>query len=190
MESKGIHYLAQAKIKQRLENNTQEFARVTEQLQEAVRMGDLRENSEYDAALEARAKVRREREMLLPVLTMPVLRASDNIAIFEEGCVVELRVYGTVDRPLDGNSVEFSKIVEQQSPQFEGKVMLGGTLPIQDLLADAALSIETPIGAYLLGKQSGRYSIKVPGGFAIVTASKLRSTEFTPEQIGCVYHEP
>lgn len=189
MESKGIHYLAQAKIKERLDANAIELERVSDQLAEAVRMGDLSENSEYDAALEARAKVRREREALLPVLTMPVVRASDNVSIFEEGCVVDLKVYGTVDKPLEGNSQEFTNIVTNQEPQFSGLVMLGGTLAIQDLLTDAALSIDTPIGAYLLGKQSGRYSVKVPGGFAIVAAKKLRSTEFTPDQIGCVYHE-
>lgn len=187
MAESGVHYLAKANILERIEKNASEYERVSQQLQEAVKMGDLSENSEYDAAKEASAKVRREREMLLPVLTMPIVKSNDNVAAFEEGCVVDIQVYNTTEKPLDPNSQEFSALISASKPVFYGKVMLGGTLPIMELLVDAALSVDTPIGAYLLGKQSGRYSIQVPGGFAPVVVRKLKSTEFTPDEIGCTY---
>lgn len=187
MTEKGVHYLARAKITERLARVEEEIKTVSVQLHEAINMGDLRENSEYDAAKEAMGKLTRERDMLAPVLSMAVVRSGDNIKIFEEGCVLDLKVYGTTLAPLEPRSEEFSQAIKGD-PVFQGIVMLGGTLPIQELLVDSALDVDTPVGSYLLGKPSGRYSIKVPGGFAVVVATRLKSSEFVPERIGCEYH--
>lgn len=189
MAEKGVHYLAYTSIRQRLEENAKEVATASEQLQEALKMGDLRENSEYDAAKERMGKVTKERDMLTPVLSMPQVRANDSASIFEEGCVMELKVFSMTPEPLEPRSEAFNKMMATTQPIFEGVLMYGGTLPIQELLTDSALSIDTPIGSYLLGKQSGPYSIQVPGGFANVYAKKLRSTEFKLEDIHCVYRE-
>lgn len=188
MAEKGVHYLAHATIEERLARNAEEIAHVSEQLQEAIKMGDLRENAEYDAAKEAMGKATRERDMLLPVLDMPTVRSSDSVAVFEEGCVVDIQVYHSLREPVEPNSEAFKKIVSDTTPAFEGRVMLGGTLPIQELLVDAALDVATPVGSYLLGKPSGSFIVKVPGGFVPVVAKKLKTTEFTPEEVGCTYN--
>lgn len=187
MAEKGVHYLAYDAIKERISANAEEYEQASSELQEAIAMGDLRENSEYDAAKEHLGRVTRERDMLLPVLSMPQVRANDSASIFEEGCVVELRVYNMTPEPMDPRGDAFQNMIKTVTPVFEGKLMLGGTLPIQELLADAALDTATPIGGYLLGKQSGNYSIQVPGGFANVSAKKLKTVEFTKEDIACVF---
>lgn len=188
MSEKGVHYLAMASIKERLAKTNQEIEELSIQLQEALKMGDLRENSEYDAAKEAMSKATRERDMLAPVMSMPIIRSMDNVKIFEEGSVVDLKVYGATTVPVEVNSEEFQRLSKGE-PIFSGTVMLGGTLPIQELMEDAALDVETPVGSFLLGKPSGDYCIKVPGGFAIVSAKKLDTSSITPEMLGCVYNE-
>lgn len=187
LAEKGIHYLSYNSIKERLAANAEEYEEVAVELQEALQMGDLRENSEYDAAKERLSRVTKERDMLQPVLSMPQVRANDSISVFEEGCVMDLKVYCMTPEPMDPRSDAFSKMTVTTDPIFSGVVMFGGTLPIQELLSDAALSTDTPIGEYLLGRQPGAYSIQVPGGFANVVAKKLKSTEFTLEDIGCEY---
>ncbi len=187
MES-GVHYLALSKIKEMLKANEEEYKQASAQLQEAIKMGDLRENSEYDAAKESMGKIMRDREMLLPVLSMPVIKSSDSVNIFEPGCVLDLKVYGTTAEPIPPNSNQFKDIMSENSPVFEGIVMLGGTLPIQELLVDSALDIKTPVGKFLLGKQSGCYTVPVMDEFVIVSAKRLKSTEFSPEDIGCSYN--
>ena len=179
MGVKGVHYLAYNQIKERIAANDEEYSQVAQQLQEAIKLGDLSENSEYDAARAAMERVVRVRDSLAPVMSMPVIRSNDSAGIIEPGCVLDLAVYGTTPEPLDPKSEEFAQIV-----------MLGGILPVHELLADSALSDDpdTPIPYFLLGKKSGWYSIKVPGGFAVVTAKKLKSTEFTKDEIRCVYH--
>ena len=189
MGIKGVHYLAYNQIKERIAANDEEYSQVAQQLQEAIKLGDLSENSEYDAARAAMERVVRVRDSLAPVMSMPVIRSNDSAGIIEPGCVLDLAVYGTTPEPLDPKSEEFAQIVNTEQPVFYGKVMLGGILPVHELLADSALSDDpdTPIPYFLLGKKSGWYSIKVPGGFAVVTAKKLKSTEFTKDEIRCVY---
>lgn len=188
MGTKGVHYLAQASIRQRLAQNASDIEKVSVSLKEALKLGDLSENSEYDATKEAMAKLTKERDMLTPVLSMPAVRSSDNIAVFEEGSVIDIKVYSVLSHPVYPDTNEYAKLVSENAPAFEGTIMLGGTLPIQDLIEDAALSVETPVGSYLIGKPSGSYIVKVPGGFVPVIARKLKSTEFTPEDIRCSYN--
>lgn len=187
MAEKGVHYLAYSTIRQRLEDNAKELEQASMQLQEALKLGDLSENSEYDAAKDRMSRVTKERDMLAPVLAMSQVKANDSASIFEEGCVIQLKVFNMTSGPMDPRSDAFARLMRETEPIFEGTLMYGGTLPIQELLTDAALSVETPIGGFLLGKQSGAYSIQVPGGFANIYAKKLKSTEFTMEDISCVY---
>lgn len=189
MAEAGVHYLLHAQIKERLAINKAEYDKATVQLQEAIAMGDLSENSEYDAAKETMRRITSERDALQPYLSMPQIKASDSAGIFEEGCVMQIKIYCTTPEPVDPRSDAFAKLTRDKVPVFEGTVLLGGTLPMQELMTDSALSTDTPIGSFLLGKQSGNYSIKVPGGFSNVYVRKLKSTEFKMEDIKCVYRE-
>lgn len=185
---RGVHYLALANIRQRLEANTEEYALASVQLAEALKMGDLRENSEYDSAKDSMARIVATRDMLTPMLSMPVVKANDSANIIEEGCVLDLQVFRAVPEPIAPGSEEFTARTQDVEPAFSGRVMFGGTLPIQELLADAALSADTFVGKFLLGKRPGSYCVKVPGGFVPLIVKKLKSTEFDHQDLGCVYH--
>lgn len=189
MSEKGVHYLAYSSIRQRIEKNAVELSDASVQLQEALKLGDLRENSEYDAAKDLMSKITKERDMLSPVLSMPQIRANDSASIFEEGCVIDLKVYNMTPGPMDTRSEKFADMMKTSVPIFEGILMYGGTLPIQELLVDSALSVDTPIGKFLLGKQPGAYSIQVPGGFANIYVRKLRTAEVKFEDLHCKYRE-
>lgn len=187
MRERGVHYLALSDIRKRLDKNAEDYNVAAVQLTEALKLGDLRENSEYDTAKESMGRIVAERDMLTPVLQLPVVKANDNVSIIEEGCVLDIKVYKAIPSPVSVNSDTFRQLTSV-TPAFEGKVMFGGTLPMQELLVDAALGADTPIGAFLLGKRSGPYCIRVPGGFSPVIVKKLRSDEFDVDELGCVYN--
>lgn len=173
MESKGVHFMALDSAKQRLATVEEEYKEVARQLDEAVKMGDLRENSEYDAAKEAMSRVVRVRDELQPVVTMPVVKSNDNISVIEEGSVVQLSVWSITPSPVTPGSAEFESLKQSGVCAFEGIMMFGATLEVHELLVDKALASDTPIGKFILGKQPGDYSIPVPAGYANITATKL-----------------
>lgn len=154
---------------------------------EAAKFGDLSEASEYDAAKDRLGRIAKEREMLEPVLSMTPLRASDSAVVFEEGSCVTLTIYSVTQEPISVAQNRVAEFFANTTPIFEGVVMFGGTLPTQDILKDSALSEESTIGRFLLGKPSGYYSIKVPGGFANTMATLMKSTEVAPEDIKCIF---
>lgn len=175
MAVSGVHFLAIDRAKARAAQLDVEYGIASGQLDEAIRMGDLRENAEYEIARAEVQRVTREREALSGVMTLPIVKANDNIRVIEEGCVVKITVWDVLPTPLVPGSTEFME-VKSRVPSFTGVLMYGATLSYQDLLVDNALSVDTPIGRYLLGKQPGDYSIAVPGGFACVTAEKLKNS--------------
>lgn len=185
----GIHYLAYDKLKARYDEVVEEYHQVSVQLQEAVALGDLKENSEYDAAKATMSKISRERDVLSSILVLPQIRSNNSLNVFEEGCVIELKIYSLTSTPMDTTSDQFKQMVETKVPDFEGVCLLGGTVSVQELLKDSALDINTPIGTALLGKQPGWYSVQVPGGFANLTAKKLHDGEFTMDDVQCVFRK-
>ena len=176
----GIHFMAVESTKERLVTVEKEYAQASQQLNEAVKLGDLSENAEYDAAKEAVNRLAREREELAPVITMPVIRSSDNIGILEEGSVIRLVVHSVTPAPVKPDSKEFEDLKNSGVSAFEGVLMYGGTLSMHELLTDKAFSATTAVGKFIHGKQPGDYSIAVPGGFANVTVEKLHSS--TPHE--------
>lgn len=180
MAVNGVHFLAVDRGKARLTELDAEYAQVSSQLDEAIKMGDLRENAEYEIAKSQVQRITRERESLAGIMMMPIVRANDNIRVIEEGCIVRVTVWDVLATPVTPGSPEFTKLKEGE-PSFRGILMYGATLAFQDLLTDKALSVDTPVGKYLLGKQSGDYSIVVPGGFACVTAEKLKNSTAAEE---------
>lgn len=172
MENRCVHFMALDTAKRRLAETEAEYHDASARLDEALKMGDLRENSEYEAARSTVQRIAMERDQLMPVLMYPVVRANDNISMIEEGSIVHIRVWSVTPSPVAAGSREFEEI-KQHAPVFDGVLMFGGTLEYQELLKDNALSCDTPIGAFLLSKHPGDYSIQVPGGFANVTVEKL-----------------
>ena len=187
MSKRGIHYLASETVKKRLAVVEAECEVAAAAVIEARKFGDLSEAAEYDAAKENLGRLTKERDMLAPVATMPTVQSSDSSSVFEEGSVVKITVYNLTQQPVGTSVEDFQKLASSVKPAFEGIVMLGGSIPTMDLLRDASLSEESAVGKFLIGKHSGNYSVKVPGGFANLTAVKLKSNEFTPDQISCTF---
>ena len=175
MATNGVHFMALDKARGRLAETEEEYKRASHQLDEAIKMGDLSENAEYDAAKASVAKIAKERDELLPVVAMPVVKSNDNISIIEEGSVVRVTIYSITPSPVKPGTAAFNQLKEGK-PAFDGLLMYGATLRVHELLVDKALSAETPIGKFLLGKQPGEYSVAVPAGFANISVEKLPST--------------
>lgn len=174
MATNGVHFMAIEKARERLAASEGEYISAVQQLDEAIKMGDLRESSEYDAAKAAVARIAKERDALQPVLSMPVIKANDNIPAIAEGSIVHIKIYSVTSEPVTPSTPQFEQ--EKQKPVvFEGVLMYGATLEIHELMADKALSASTPIGKFLLGKQPGDYSVAVPAGFANISVEKLSS---------------
>ena len=187
MAEQRIHYLALRGIEERVATLRNERETANAQLQEALSMGDLRENSEYDAAKEQMQRIVRELDSLTPSLSLQPIKANPNARVIEEGCVIRLRIYSVTQAPVNYNvSLPDSK-GKQPEPIFDGLLMYGGTVPGQDLLQDHAFAIDTPIGRAILGKQPGYYTVQVPGGHANFTVEKVITdndgNEITPETL-------
>lgn len=183
MAVNGVHFMALDKARSRLAATEEEYRKASHQLDEAIKMGDLRENAEYDAAKAAVARIAKERDELVPVTAMPVVKSNDNISIVEEGSVVHVVIHSITPSPVKPDSPEF-KALKEKEPAFEGVLMYGATLNIHELLVDNALAVDTPIGQFILGKQPGDYSVAVPAGFANITVEKL-SADTNPEELFC-----
>lgn len=178
MHGSGVHFMAVDKAKARLAQLDVEYATASAQLDEAIKMGDLRENAEYDIAKAEVQRVTREREDLSDIITMDIVRANDNIPVIVEGSVIHITIWDVATTYCKVGSEKFNAIKQarKDNPSFDGVLMYGATLSYQDLLEDKALSVETPIGKALLGQPSGDYMITVPGGFACVSVEKLKSS--------------
>lgn len=176
MAEMKIHYLAYSRVEKRISALKEEHAQTSVQLQEALAMGDLRENSEYDAAKEAMGRIVKELDALTPSLGYPQAKANPNARVIEEGCVVALTIYSVSDVPLKKEQAE------REEPIFNGRLMYGGVVPGLDLLRDHALDIGTPVGAAINGKQNGYLSVAVPGGYSNLHVEKVME-EVTVDQL-------
>ena len=174
MSDNGIHFMALPKAKARLVENENELKVARVKLEDAIKFRDLRENSEYDEARDNLRRLNLEREQLLPVIGMSVIKSSDDLQIIEEGSVLDIKVYSITETPVATGSAHFEEL-KKGEPIFSGIVMYGGTLKIHELLEDNALSINTPVGRFIYGKVSGDYSVPVNGGFVNISVAKLSS---------------
>lgn len=183
MSMQGIHFLGLDNARSRLRDVENRYEEASVRLDEAIKLGDLRENSEYDIAKELSRKLTAEMDELSSAILLPVVRSSDNVPTIEEGSVVEVTVHSVTKSPIPVGSPEFDAL-KQGEPAFRGTLMFGATLSVHELIADNALSTDTPIGKYILGKQSGDYNVPVLAGFANITVRKL-SSDTTTEQLYC-----
>ncbi len=176
MAGQMIHHLAYSGIEKRIQELKAEREVASVQLQEALSLGDLSENSEYDAAKEAMGRVVKELDSLVPSLSYPQVKANPNARVIEEGCVIDLTVYSVTQGPRTLQDVA------EEKPVFKGMLMFGGVVQGIDLLRDHALSAETPVGKAILGKQGGFYAVPVPGGHANLVVEKVMH-EVTTEEL-------
>lgn len=182
MSVDGVHYLSLGQARERYAQTTAEFDVAKQRLAEAVAMGDLRENAEYDVAKDAVGRLARELDALQPVLSMPAVRANDSVLVIQEGCVIELIIHSLTQNPITPGSEEFNKLKRatesgQLTPAFHGLLAYGATMSFHELLVDNILSADTEIGAFLLGKPTGDYSVEVAGGFSNLTVTKVYDVE-------------
>ena len=191
MASESIHFLAIDVARARLEVLEGELEQAYVELDEAIKLGDLSENSEYDAKKETVNRLIREREDLREAISMPLVKAPDNTVIIQEGSIIELTVYGLMDKPYATNSPEFLAMKDRK-PEFKGVVMLGGALHFHELLKDKMLKLVSPIGRYLIGKDGGSteygadHVVGVSGGmFSAITVKLLKPSEVTQKDLYC-----
>ena len=180
----GIHELLARRIRDDIAKCEVQRDKAAITLQEAVELGDLSENSEYDAAKETMRRVVERLDILKSLSELPVLQVHDTDTL-EEGCVASLKIYcvNRTPNPPGSSLLNYTK----QKPIFEGTILFGGATPVHTLMKDGVLSTKTKIGSFLLGKQGGVYEVSVPGGFAIVEAHPLSLDEYKLEDIGCRY---
>lgn len=190
MEPGGIHFLAIDIARARLEAIEDELEVAYVELDEAIKLGDLSENSEYDAKKETISRLIREREDLREAVIMPLIRAQDTTVLVQEGSVIELTVYGLMEKPYAPGSAEFLAMKERE-PEFKGVVMVGGTLHFHELIKDKMLKTTSPIGHYIIGKDGGNaevgadHTVGVPGGFSAITVKLLKPSEVTQADLFC-----
>lgn len=180
MAEMKIHYLAYSGIEKRIEELKGEQSQVSVQLQEAIAMGDLRENSEYDAAKDAMERIVKELDTLIPSRSYPQVKANPSARVIEEGCVIRLIIYGVSPVPMKKSDAE------KEEPIFNGMLAYGGAVPGLSLLRDHILDVGTPVGSIINGKQGGYMSVPVPGGHSNLYVEKVME-EITAEQL---LHEP
>ena len=134
---------------------TEERSRIADEIAEARAKGDLSENAEYDAAKEEQGK--------LEAKIADIEDTSARARIVDESTVDDSKAYilsdVTVEDLDSGNERTFTLVSEQEADVSEGKI-----------------SIESPIGEGLLGKEEGdEVEIEVPAGtvhFKIVDISR------------------
>ena len=183
MAVNGIHYLIYEKARDRYNAVQVELVKARERLNEAIALGDLRENSEYDAAKDTVGRLVWESEELQAVMSKGQVHASTDIDLIQEGSVIELAVYVLTKSPVRPGSTDFEEL-KSNPPVFRGVLAYGATLGYHELLRDSVLKIDTPVGKFLLGKRSGDYSVPVRDGFSNISVQKL-SGEITTADLYC-----
>lgn len=183
MAEQRIHYLALSGIEKRIADLRVDREKASVQLQEALAMGDLRENSEYDAAKDEMARIVKELDALAPALSMQPIRANPNARVIEEGCVIHLRVFSVTPSPMTHAAILAENGGKEPQSIFDGLLMYGGAAPGQNLMSDHALSTDTPIGKAILGKQPGFHTVRAPAGHSNFIVEKVTKDPETGEEI-------
>ena len=123
---------------------TEERSRIADEIAEARAKGDLSENAEYDAAKEEQGKL----EARIAEIEDTIARAR----VVDESTVDDSKAYilsnVTVENLDTGDEQTYTLVSEQEADVANGKI-----------------SVESPIGEGLLGKEEGdEVEIEVPAG--------------------------
>lgn len=143
-----ISYYTEAGL-QKLKNELQTLktkgrAKVAEQLAEARAKGDLSENAEYDAAKEAQAMLEAKiRDLEQTMVSARILSTAD-IDTFQVSILSKVKI----KHKQQGKLFTYTIVAEKEADLQAGKI-----------------SVESPIGKGLLGKQVGEIAvINAPSG--------------------------
>lgn len=147
-------------LKDRLEYlKTTGRAQISELIATARSFGDLSENAEYDAAKDQQAKMEGEIVELEAAIRTAVV-------VSDEEITNEKVNVGTTVRVLD------------QDEDFEDEYRIVG--PHEADPMNNAISIDSPVGAALIGKRKGdELTIEIPGGFSHLKVLSIERTERT-----------
>ena len=147
-------------LKDRLEYlKTTGRAQIAELIATARSFGDLSENAEYDAAKDQQAKMEGE----IVELESAILTA---VVVSDEEITNEKVNVGTTVRVLD------------QDEDFEDEYRIVG--PHEADPMNNAISIDSPVGAALIGKRKGdELTIEIPGGLSHLKVLSIERTERT-----------
>ena len=147
-------------LKDRLEYlKTTGRAQISELIATARSFGDLSENAEYDAAKDQQAKMEGEIVELEAAIRTAVVVSDDEITN-------EKVNVGTTVRVLD------------QDEKFEDEYRIVG--PHEADPMNNAISIDSPVGAALIGKRKGdELTIEIPGGLCHMKVLSIERTERT-----------
>lgn len=147
-------------LKDRLEYlKTTGRAQISELIATARSFGDLSENAEYDAAKDQQAKMEGEIVELEAAIRTAVV-------VSDEEITNEKVNVGTTVRVLD------------QDEDFEDEYRIVG--PHEADPMNNATSIDSPVGAALIGKRKGdELTIEIPGGLSHMKVLSIERTERT-----------
>ena len=147
-------------LKDRLEYlKTTGRAQISEWIATARSFGDLSENAEYDAAKDQQAKMEGEIVELEAAIRTAVV-------VSDEEITNEKVNVGTTVRVLD------------QDEDFEDEYRIVG--PHEADPMNNAISIDSPVGAALIGKRKGdELTIEIPGGLSHLKVLSIERTERT-----------
>lgn len=147
-------------LKDRLEYlKTTGRAQISELIATARSFGDLSENAEYDAAKDQQAKMEGEIVELEAAIRTAVV-------VSDEEITNEKVNVGTTVRVLD------------QDEDFEDEYRIVG--PHEADPMNNAISIDSPVGAALIGKRKGdELTIEIPGGLSHLKVLSIERTQRT-----------
>ena len=149
-------------LKDRLEYlKTTGRAQISELIATARSFGDLSENAEYDAAKDQQAKMEGEIVELEAAIRTAVV-------VSDEEITNEKVNVGTTVRVLD------------RDEDFEDEYRIVG--PHEADPMNNAISIDSPVGAALIGKRKGdELTIEIPGGLSHLKVLSIERTERTSD---------
>ena len=147
-------------LKDRLEYlKTTGRAQISELIATARSFGDLSENAEYDAAKDQQAKMEGEIVELEAAIRTAVVVSDEEI---------------TNEKVNVGTTV----CVLDQDEDFEDEYRIVG--PHEADPMNNAISIDSPVGAALIGKRKGdELTIEIPGGLSHLKVLSIERTERT-----------
>lgn len=206
-EIKGLHSVLREKTVERMKQLDTEIEERKQELREAVSMGDLSENSEFDSAKADLTTLLEEKRYFKELLDIPTLPVR-NTDIIEPGCIIDIEIYGPSKQPKllhgstvngslnkfsltsqntnssSGNGIDLTTLTGNEAPDFKGTLLFGGATSKHTCSSDHVFLEDTPVGKGINGKPSGVYEIEGPVGFLLVYVKKVKENDAKEVQTG------